>query len=122
MNETITLKEAGNILGYKDARSVLKWCEANNVIVFFEPGTKRKYIIALQFRHARLKKFIEYLKEKYQDNWLDAFQRYESMNITRVIELEEIGKMNFNSTDKYKPAGQQEKRFLKVLSKEINNI
>lgn len=117
MNETITLKEAGESLGYKDTRSIEKWCQSNNVMIFFEPGTKRKYLMQLQFRHARLKQFIEYLKEKYKEKWLDAFQRYESMDITKVIELEEMGKMTFSITNNYKPAGNQERRFFNLLSK-----
>lgn len=122
MNETITLKEAGKALGYKDTRSAIKWCEANQVMVFSEVGTKRKYIIRTQFQYARMKQFINYLKVRYKGQWLDAFQSYSSMNITRVVELEEMGKVTFSITDKYKPKGNKEKSFLKVLSKEINEI
>ena|ERR1022692_1731609 len=118
MNATLTLKEAAELLHYKDTRSVEKWCWKRGVEIFLEEGSRKKYLISMQFEFARLKKFIEYLKVKFKEKWLDAFQIYMSMNITKVVEIEEgiISETPVN-TISYKPQGKQEKNFLVKLQK-----
>ena len=104
---------------YTLTRSVKKWCLKNGVEIFHEEGSNKKYLITMQFESARLKKFIDYLKEKFKEKWLDAFQVYMSMNITNVIELEESKIVHFVKDIKqaYKPTFHHEKRFLTTLLK-----
>jgi hypothetical protein len=122
MNEIIYVNEAGKLLNYKDCRSVEKWCFQNNVKIFLEEGSRRKYLIRLQFEYARLKKFIQYLKEKYKDKWLQVFKVHMTMDIVGFLELEENGKINFRKNVQYQPQGEHEKSFLAILSTNIHEL
>ena len=118
MDAIITIKEAAILLNYKDVRSVLRWCEKKGVEVFSEEGSHKKYIIRLQFEYARLNKFIESLKLKFKDNWIDVFKKYTSMNVTDVIEIEEMEKViPAKNVLSYKPKGKHEMNFLSKLQK-----
>ncbi len=114
MGPIITMSEAAKLLSRKDARSVQRWCDKNNVKIFSEDGTNHKYLLRFEFDHARLKKIIEYLKEKYKENWLQAFAVYKSMNIPDVAEMEEVGK-RFISPQKEK-LSENEKQILSRLT------
>jgi hypothetical protein len=112
--ETISIKEAGTILKYKDARSVIKWCASNDVPI--HNSGQKKYVIKMQFELARLKSFIQSLKEQFGENWLDAFQKYTSMNIFQVIQLEEK-ENRLLKREHYKPMGREEIKFLNKIGK-----
>ncbi len=112
MVETISLKEAGTILKYKDSRSVKRWCASNDVPIY-DSGQK-KYIVTMQFEIARLKSFIQSLKEQFGENWLDAFQKHANMNILQVVQLEE-GVNGILKRDHYKPNGKEETKFLNKI-------
>lgn len=123
MIETITVREAAELLKYKKIKSVETWCKKNNLPILSENGNKKKYLIRAQFEYARLKKFILYLKEKYKEKWLVVFEVYMSMNLTRVVEMEEAGTTNYNImvTD-YKPKGEFEKSFLAHLTGKLTEL
>jgi len=71
----------------------------------------------MQFEYARLKKFIEYLKKEYQLAWFDVFKIYMSMDIERVVEMEENRNYDFAlETNSYKPQGNHEISFLNSLT------
>jgi len=123
MIQTISIQEAAGLLKVKDTRSVGKFCKVNGVPIFSEESSKKKYIIRTQFEYARLKKFIQYLKMKYKEEWLDAFKAYMSMNIINVAGIEEKDKINFILTkDHYKPQGQHEISFLNSLTENIHEL
>lgn len=114
MNTILTLKEAAILLGYKDTRPVEKWCKKKDLEVFIDAGNNEKYIIRMQFEYARLKEFIQYLKKKHKEKWLDAFKIYTEMNFIKVIEIEEMVNQDTHGID-YQPRGKKEKNFLATL-------
>jgi hypothetical protein len=120
MIELLTIKEAGCLLRYKSTRAVIEFCRKNKIVILAGNGSKIKYIVKAQFEHAQLKEFIEYLKVEYGENWLDAFQIYSSMNITKIVELEENGNIEIakvvHENNLYQPKGKHEKNFLSILS------
>jgi hypothetical protein len=123
MNPTITLQEAASVLNYKDIRSVEKWCERNDVKIFSEDESNKRYIMRMQFEYMRLKKFIQHLKEKYRSEWFDAFKIYISMDITSVVEMEEREIKVFSSQkNNYSVSGDNERRFLQVLTGTIHEL
>jgi hypothetical protein len=115
MVETMTLKEVSVVLDYKKIVSVEKWLKAHSVNIY-EDEIGRRYVIQMQFEHARLKKFIEWLKGKFKDKWLEAFKAYSSQNMINVIEIEEGEESRKPvNTLGYKPLGKEEKKFLVKL-------
>lgn len=89
MIKTITINEAAKMLNYKKVHSAEKWCTENNVIIMAVKGRRKKHIVQLQFEYARLRTFIQYLKQKYPEKWLEAFQAFIEFDIICIVKLEE---------------------------------
>jgi hypothetical protein len=125
MTDTLTIPEAAVILNYKDSRSVESWCKKNNVKIFSAEENNKKYLMRMQFEYARLRKFIDYLKEKYKSEWLDAFKAYLSMDILSVVQLEESEKgkeIVRVKKDNYKLIGEHAKQFLAILTLKTSEL
>ena len=117
MTPTITIKEAATLLEKKDPRSVKRFCEKNNVPIFLESGSRKKYIMRMQFEYAKYSKFIKFLQAKYKDKWFEMFHAYTNMNFKEVVEMEESGKGKITgSIDKYQVVGSYEKKFNERLT------
>ncbi len=118
--ERLRLFEVARILGYKDLRSVKRWCENNSVMVLSDVGTKGKYVILKEFEAARLRSFANYLRLKHgEKNWLAVFVRYTQQSSIQFIQ-EEAKNVNASSqgterNNKGEVQGENEKRFLNDL-------
>lgn len=64
LNETLTLKNVTEILGYKNRRSAIRWCINNGVEIFSYHGSARKYVLKAQFEWVRYKKLFSKLIKK----------------------------------------------------------
>ncbi len=111
--ERLTLAEVADLLNIKDTRTAFKWCIENQVVVLSDKGTKRKYVMKSEFEAARLKLFIEHLKEKHGDKWQDAFEAHQNQDLLRLLELNQEGTVKRRG---YQAQGKHEKRFLADLN------
>jgi len=119
----LTLNDAAILLHYTDTRSVVKWCERNDIPIFSEEGGKRKYIIKQQLEQARLKDFIGYLKNKHGEQWMDAYQSYMNLHLPLFINPNTEEKINLNfKKNTYRPKSEHEKNFLATLLKKTSTL
>jgi len=94
----INIKEAAKELGYKDCRSVKRWCNNHNIKILSDIGSNRQYILKEEFETSRDKESLKYIKQKYGID-----------KIPKTFNLE--NKIN-NQRIKYIPQGKSEKEFL----------
>lgn len=112
MNITISLHEAAKILGRKDVRTAEKWCGRNGVRIFFDKINKRKEVVKSEFINKRYRDVISYLKEKYGVHWKEAYRMHLDSNLIDLAQLEFEEKIH-----DYNPIGENENRFMSILSK-----
>lgn len=119
MNFTISLLELAKELHYVDLRSVKKWCLNNNLTIYSDLGSNKKYVFRIEFEYKRIASLIRHLKEKHPEDWLQVFQAYANLNITHVIEHEELHRVIHPAITKnnYQPrkGNKHEKLFLDKL-------
>jgi len=94
----INIKEAAKELGYKDFRSVRRWCDNHNIKILFDFGSNRQYILKEEFESSRDKECLKYIKQKYGTDKLPDNLTSESKNNKQKIN--------------YAPQGKSEKEFL----------
>ena len=87
MIETITLNEAMRILRCKDVRTLESWCDNNGVKIQYSSKRKR-YIFLTQFEYARSRNFIQDLKFRFPNNWIEAYKSYSRKDFVHLMELE----------------------------------
>jgi len=123
MEALINIWEAARLLGFKDLRSIRKWCHRRSVAILHEVGSNGQYLIRVQFNYARLKPLIPVLQALFKDRWPDALQACIDNNIVRMIELEERFKTNLVFGKKqHRAIGQHEQKFLSTLTKQIHEL
>jgi hypothetical protein len=78
----IHLTKLKDILGYRDMRSVIEWCEKNGVYILRQ-GNKQ-VVNTAEFILSYYKPFINHLQTKHQ-NWKEYFINYLEGNIKKLI-------------------------------------
>lgn len=108
-----SLKEISRILGFKDVRTVRKWCIKNEVQILNDPGNRGKYVITAEFEAARYRQMIHYLKGKHGKKWRDALTAYLQVDsLFRVAQ----SKTNIANSQLTEQMGQHERKFLSSLT------
>ena len=79
----LNLTEAKALLNYRDIRSVLKWCEDNDVFVIEQGNTK--VVNLAEFILAFYKPFILHLKHS-KENWKELLMSYVCADMTELID------------------------------------
>ena len=64
-SEILFTKELKTILGYKDNRSLSRWCSVNKVNIFNYPNSNKRFILKAEFETVQLNLVLPYLNEKY---------------------------------------------------------
>ena len=80
--ERLSISQVCDLLGFKDARTVEKWCNNHGVVVLSDTGTKTRYVLKVEFEAARLKALIGHLKVKHGKKWFEFFSRYMTHNVS----------------------------------------
>ena len=57
--DILTLKVVAKVLGYKNRKSVIRWCLNNGVRICNHHGTNRKFVIAEQFNWVRIGQYLQ---------------------------------------------------------------
>lgn len=105
----IDVKDVMKVLGYKNVRSVLTWCEKNNVFVLSQ-GNKQ-VVNSVEFIIAFYTPFIHHLK-RTRENWKELFMGFVCGDVIGVIEDDSPCKKTFRS---YIPKSEIESSFLQKL-------
>lgn len=106
----IELNELRVMLNYKDLRSVIGWCEKNNVFIISQGN--RQIVNRSEFLLAYYSPFIKSLKVRHK-NWKEIFVRYISGDIKNLLEDDETPVKK--TTRRYRPKTEIEKSFLKRM-------
>jgi hypothetical protein len=78
-------------------------------------GSKRRYVIKAEFEAARLREAIRYMKEKYGvEEFPDAMKAHVRF-YTEYLEATEKSNSRIQRND-YRPSGENEKKFLAILT------
>lgn len=109
MIQTINIREIAEVLGYRDVRSAKKFCRENNLKIFCVKNTHIQYVTKAEFEFAREKDIIHYLKEKFREDWLNAYQQYASLNLLPLIFAEQKNKEDFS--ENHEPQAKPEQKF-----------
>ena len=104
MDSRIPLREIALFLGYKDIRSVKRWCLNNGVKILSDIGSKKQYVIEEELEEAKMRQAKKYLNQKYCGNKLHEKKK------------EQRGERN------YRLSGDNEKRFLNRLTENIHEL
>lgn len=102
MAELLTIKEIQNELQYKDRRSIIRWCQYNNVQIISYVGTYKKFVIKEEFE-----------REKYQS----CHKHSKNNNSTMCVPSKKSKKMM-----DYRPQGEYEKEFLSIFTNTIATL
>ncbi len=78
----IVLAKLQSILGYKDMRSVMAWCNANGVCVIVQG--KQKLVNRYEFLLSFYKPFINHLRAKHT-NWKEMALHYIEGNMDTLL-------------------------------------
>lgn len=108
-----SLKEISKILGFKDIRTVRKWCIKNEVQILNDPGNRWNYVITAEFEAARYRQMIHYLKRKYGNKWTDAFKAY--LQVDSLFRAAH-SKIDISDSHLTEQMGQHERKFLSSLT------
>jgi undecaprenyl pyrophosphate synthase len=108
MITTIYIRDVATELGYKDRRSIYRWCFNHGIKIMSDIGSNRKYIIKEEFEAIKMKQSVEYIKEKYGVDKLS--EDFNSLIMTFFFKNN-----NAENTVKYRPVGEHERNFLKNL-------
>ena len=91
----------------KDIRTVIRWCEENDVNIFSD--ISGKFIIRSEFEFAYNRPVIELYKERYGNNWLQVYDLCKENN----LHLLESSDNSTKSNNSYQPISQEAQEFLK---------
>jgi hypothetical protein len=105
----IDLHVIKSILNYRDIRSVLKWCRANEVFVLSQGNTQ--VVNLMEFILAFYKPYLEHLK-RTKENWKTLFWDYVCANVSGM--LTEKGEQ-LEIANQYKPKTSVERSFLQKM-------
>jgi hypothetical protein len=101
----IFIKDIAKELGYKDTRSIKRWCDNHNIGILSDFGSNRQYVFKSEYEIARDRIVNKYIKQKYGIKIVQP-----------VIHIpENIIANNDNSVQpeyNYTPIGKSEKKFL----------
>lgn len=101
------ISEVMQMLNYKDLRSVLNWCAANEVMVISQGNIR--VVNRTQFILAFYKPLIEHLKCKHSD-WQNKFSAILDGSFSDLIDRSKTQKANC-----YSPKSKAEKDFLSKM-------
>lgn len=83
----VILSKLKGMLGYKDMRSVIEWCEKNGVYVMQQGN--QKLVNSTEFLLSFYKPFIQHLKSKHKD-WKERFIDYLEGNVKNLLTEQEF--------------------------------
>jgi len=109
MIERLHFKELAQLLKYKDQRSIVKWCSNNNVKVFKDNGSNKRFVLKVEFEAKYMKQSVQYIQQKYGKSKLPEFLQ-STMNF-----FSEYQQAKGHQKPEYKPKGQNEVEFLSIL-------
>ncbi len=91
----------------QDIRTVLKWCEENDVTVFSD--TSGKFIIQSEFDLAYNKPIRKVYQKKFGDKWLEVYNLAKENKLHILESSDDSPKSNKS----YKPKSREAQDFLK---------
>jgi hypothetical protein len=100
-------------LQYKDTRSVLRWCGNHNVAIFSDYGTRKKYVLRIEFTNALTIQSDKYCSDMYGS---DKLPKLLPISINTVPLKEKQNSIT------YLPKGQHEKSFLTSLLNKTHEL
>ncbi len=114
----LTIREVADTLKYKSTKSAHRWCGNNQVKVFSDLGTRRKYVLKTDFDLARLHVTISHVKRTYgESHWRTALKAYLNDNMLDLIVIKQGTKSESESQAK---KGKHEKKFLTELNSALS--
>lgn len=105
----LELTELKRMLNYKDLRSVMNWCDKNDVFVMLQGNLQ--FVNKHEFLLAFYKPFITKLRLKHE-NWKEVFVDYLKGNLTNL--LTDPSKPKYVKSN-YRPNNNTEKSFLNKI-------
>ena len=103
------LSKLKEILGYKDMRSVIEWCEKNGVYIMHQGN--RQVVNSCEFLLSFYKPFINHLKSKHE-NWKELFINYLDGNLVEILSC---SASKILPSKPYRAKSVNEKSFLQKL-------
>ncbi len=82
----LLLKELLEQLGYRDIRSVRKWCAKNGVFIVRQG--KDEFVIESDFNKAFEIPFINNLKKNYGKDWEEVYRLHQEGNVIGLTALQ----------------------------------
>src|SRR4051812_32649949 len=117
----MSLQDVAVQLGYKSSRSAHRWLRRNGVTVFSEVGSKKKFILAVDFRLKYLAAPISHLRDLYgESQWQSAFKAHMDDDLVGLMTvIKNTQKKNTSQAIKQKTIeikqGKNEMRFAEKL-------
>jgi hypothetical protein len=121
--DIIYIKDLKRMLCYSDTRSVLDYCERNNISILGQG--KRRYVLTQSFKRAQLSERITHLKESLGEGWINSLQSEISLCAKLESALDEIDKDKAKHAVKQRPItkSKAEQDFLnEIHSMLLDNI
>ncbi len=114
----ILLPKAAELLGYKSLRSLRRWCGNNKVAILSDVGSRKKYLLRVEFDAARLQTLIAHLKNHYgQAHWQKAFDAHLNDDVLGLLTVLQVTTKNVTSNI---PKGIYAEEFLSDLKTALN--
>lgn len=118
LSERMVMRKVAEILGYRSMRSVYRWCRNNGVGILSDFGTRRKYVLAAEFRLKYLSATISHLRSQYGETHLqDALDAYLQSDLPSILKFtKEVHTSQYaNHKKSKKKYGPNELRFEETL-------
>jgi hypothetical protein len=103
----IYIEELRVILKYKDDRSIIKWCEDNDVLIIDQGAST--FVFEAEFLETIERPFINKLKARFGEDWESVYKLYKDGNIP-ALNILNTSSVTISST--YAPTNDVEKKYL----------
>jgi hypothetical protein len=84
--EITYVKELSRLLNLKDLRSVKRWCRMNGVTILKDHGCRSSYVMRSDYESARMRAFIQILKNRHGNNWRVMYEAHLAFNLDLLTE------------------------------------
>lgn len=119
--ECLSLARVATLLGYKDLRSVHKWCRNHSVAILSDQGSRLKYVIKSEFEAARLQTIVKYLRTRYSERQLPkVLVAHQNGDVAFLLSLHKDTKKK--SIPVQTSSGKHASRFLSDLRQYLTGI
>lgn len=113
----LTIKEAGKYLGNIDNRTVIKYCDNNDVQVFPKRTGRGRYVYATEFYAAFHSDLLPYLEKEYGGKAGEAYEAIRSNDPIKLMMLKRAGKDIIRHSKRYIPKNARENELLEEFTK-----